>query len=50
MIDLMDKDQLARLQKTLKNPAEVKKFNNSVDMAIRHGIITRPGGEHAPGE
>lgn len=50
MVDLMDQDQLNRLQKTLKNPTELRKFNNSVKMAIEHGIITRPGGEHAPGE
>jgi hypothetical protein len=50
MVDLMTPDQLQNLNKTLKNPAERQKFNKSVQAAIDHGIITRPGGEHAPGE
>lgn len=51
MVDLMNPDQLSNLQKTLaKNPKDYAKFNNSVKMAIDHGIITQPGGEHAPGQ
>lgn len=50
MVDLMTPEQLQNLNKTLKNPAERTKFNNSVKMAIEQGIITRPGGAHAPGE
>lgn len=50
MADLMTPEQLQNLNKTLKNPAERVKFNNSVQMAIEQGIITRPGGAHAPGQ
>jgi hypothetical protein len=50
MVDLMDQKQLQNLQKTLKNPKERARFNNSVQMAINNGIITRPGGEHNAGE
>lgn len=50
MVDLLDQKQLQNLQKTLKNPKERARFNSSVQMAIDNGIITRPGGEHAPGQ
>lgn len=50
MIDYMNRDQLENLQKSLKTPAERAKFNRSVQMAVENGIITRPGGQHAPGE
>lgn len=50
MIDVMTPDQMKNLNDKLKNPAERAKFNRTVKMAIDNGIITRPGGEHAPGE
>lgn len=50
MVDLMNRKQLENLQKTLKTPKERARFNNSVQMAIDNGIITRPGGEHVSGE
>lgn len=50
MVDLMDKDQLANLQKSIRSPADKAKFNRSVKMAIDNGIITNPAGEHAPGQ
>lgn len=50
MVDLMDKDQLANLQKSIKSPSDKAKFNRSVKMAIDNGIITNPAGEHATGQ
>lgn len=50
MVDLMDKDQLSNLQKSIKSPADKAKFNRSVKMAIENGIITNPAGDHAPGQ
>lgn len=50
MIDKMNSEQLQNLNKSIKTPAERAKFNKTVQMAIEHGVMTRPGGEHAPGE
>jgi hypothetical protein len=50
MVDLYDPQQLQSVAKTLKTPVERQRFNRSVQLGIENGIITRPGGEHAPGE
>lgn len=46
MIDVMTPEQVARLNSTLKGP-ERDKFNKSLALAIKYGVVTPPGGNNA---
>lgn len=47
MIDVMTPEQISRLNTTLKG-AERDKFNKSLALAIKYGVVTPPGASNAP--
>jgi len=45
MIDTMDDQQKANLDKSLQDPVKRQRFNNTVQMAIKNGLIDPPNGQ-----